>query len=308
MLDILSAFFCRLPERWAYRMARVAGWLWFYLLPLRRATAARNLELALGETLSPRERREILRRCFVQWSLFGLELLRMPLMDEAYSETHIDRENWHHLEEALAQGRGVVAVTAHQGNFDVAATSQSARGVTINALYKEVRWAHARRFLWRERERVGVKIILPKRSQRDILRALRAGGIVAFVVDQHMPPHRGVVTEFFGRLVSTTPAPALFALKTGAVVVPLYMRREGETARQTMVMGAPIPMEEPYADRKENLRHNTQRINDWLEGVIREHPEQWLWLHRRFKVENNAEAYDVPTDALARWRRRQSVG
>ena len=123
--------------------------------------------------------------------------------------------------------------------------------------------------------------------ERQILRALRSNQVVAFVIDQHMPKHRGVACRFFGRYASTTPAPALFAMKTGAVVVPALIHRVGNSGRHVSQIFPPIVMEEPHADRTENLKHNMQRLNDWLEAEVRKTPGQWLWLHKRWKIENN---------------------
>ncbi|MEO1482815.1 MAG: lysophospholipid acyltransferase family protein [Myxococcota bacterium] len=305
ILRILSGFFCLLPERLAFALGRAVGWVWFHLLPVRRAVAVRNLHRALGAERSPGELRRIAAESFQHQALFGVELLRFPLMNVAESERLVERKDYHHLQNAVDEGRGVVAIFSHVGNFDLAGVSQALRGLPLAVVVKDIGWKPGHDFIFGQRQGAGIQTIRAKRSEREILRALRAGKVVAFVIDQHMPPHRGIATEFFGMLASTTPAPVLFAQRTGAPIVTSHIRRNGLGPTHVYEVDPPMILEEPFEDRKANQRHNTERLNRWLEGVIRRSPEQWLWMHKRWKIEDDPSGFDVPEDLAASWRARQ---
>ncbi len=305
MLPFLSKLFCLLPERWAFALGRTVGWLWFHLLPFRRSVALRNIERALGQELGRKERRRVIRRCLQQQALFGVEALRFPLTNERESERLVERRGYEHMQAAIDRGKGVVAVTAHVGNFDLLGVSQAYRGMPLAIIYKDIHWKPGHDFFFGQRRAAGILPILPKGSEREIIRALRKGMVVAFVIDQHMPPHRGMATEFFGMLASTTPAPALFALRTGATLITSHIHREGLSPRHVWEVDPPMALEEPYEDRKANLRHNTDKLNRWLEGVIRRYPDQWLWLHKRWKVEDDPTGFELTEELEAAHRARR---
>jgi KDO2-lipid IV(A) lauroyltransferase len=271
-----------LPLALAY--ARAVAWVWYWLVPIRKSVALENVRRALGDE-APRH--TIVRRCFANLTMFAAEALRLPALTREDVERRVEVRGQAFLDAALAAGRGVIVVSAHVGNFDLLGCAHALRGVPANVVYKDIRWKPAHDFFFAARRRCGVTVIPPKGSERQILRALRANQVVAFVIDQHMPKHRGVACTFFGRYASTTPAPALFALKTGAVVIPALIRRVGNSGQHVSEFFPPMNMEEPHADRAENLKHNMQRMNDWLEAEIRKTPEQWLWLHKRWKIEQN---------------------
>lgn len=286
----LSWLFRRMPLEAGLRFARAVAWLWFWVVPIRKSVAMTNVRKALGEGVEPGR---VVHGAMKTLTMFGVESLRLPDLTRAKADVLVEVRNQQILDEALAQGRGVIVVTAHMGNFDLLGCVHALRGVRANIVYKAIGWKAAHAFFFAARRRAGVTVIPPKGSERQILRALRTNEVVAFVIDQHMPKHRAIVCTFFGRYASTTPAPALFALKTGAVVVPALIRRVGDSGRHVSTFYPPIVMEEPHADRTANLRHNMQRMNDWLEGEVRKTPEQWLWLHKRWKVDDNPSGWDL---------------
>ncbi|MEM6532925.1 MAG: lysophospholipid acyltransferase family protein [Myxococcota bacterium] len=305
ILRVLSAAFCLMSEPVAFAVGRWVGWVWFHLIRVRRGVALHNLKRALGPEYSESELRRIAAESFQHQALFGVELLRFPLMSEAESVRLVERKNYHHMEAAVAEGRGVVAIFSHVGNFDLAGVSQALRGLPLAIVVKDIAWKPAHDYIFGQREGAGIQTIRAKRSEREILRALRAGKVVAFVIDQHMPPHRGIATEFFGMLASTSPAPTLFAQRTGATVITSHIRRNGLSSSHVYEVDPPMVLEEPFDDRKANQRHNTERLNRWLESVIRRYPAQWLWMHKRWKIEDDPTGFDVPDELDKAWRERK---
>ncbi len=294
ILNFISSFLQVLPLSWALRIGRAIGLFWHYIIPIRRQIARENVARVFGTELSQRAQRRIVRRCFENLGMFGVEVFRLPALTQIQSEMLVERRNWHTLVEALQRGKGVIVVTAHMGNYDLAACSQAIRGVQINAVVKRIHWAPAHRMVFGARERTGLRLIFGQGARHEIRAALKRGEIVTFVIDQHMVSYRGIVCKFFGQLASTTPAPTRFALETGAPIIPLWIYRKGQSGAHVLCIEPEVVLETPYEDRDANLRHNTERINRLVESWIRQKPEQWLWLHRRWKVHDNPEGWSIP--------------
>lgn len=295
MVRALARLVCALSPRAAARLARLFAWLWYTAVPIRKRVSLANVARVFPDA-SRAQRRAIVRRSFENLCLFAVESLRLPLLTPELSASLVERRGFEHLERALARGKGVVVVTAHLGNFDLLGASQAIRGIPVHALYKPIAWRSAHEFFFGVREACGVKIIAPKGSERAILKALRAGEAVAFVIDQHMPKQRGIVTTFFGQLVSTTPAPALFALKTDATLLPATIRRAEDGIHHVVTIDPPLALERPFGESSADIRHNTERLNRWLEQKILENPGQWLWAHRRWKVQDHPEGWEIPAE------------
>ena len=296
MLTLLSRFFRALPLPWALAVARAVAWVWYYLIPLRRRVAHANVKRALGTRLTPAAQRRVVRRCFANLCMYAVEGLRMPLLTRALSEELVETIGMHHMDALLARGKGIVGVTAHLGNFDLLGTSQAVRGYPINAILKDIHWAPAQK-LWDEvRTATGLKRIAPRRSKEDVKAALARNEVVAFLVDQHMAPFRSIVCTFFGQLASTSPAPVRFALETGAPMITAVTYRQDNGGHHIVIMEPEFILEMPYANQEANIRHNTERLNRKIEGWICDRPEQWLWLHKRWKVHDAPAGWDIPPD------------
>ena len=294
MLLSLSRLLCALPHRVAIGLATPLGWLWFYLLPIRRRVALQGVDRVFGDSLSRAAKRRIVRRAFVQLCCYVIEGLRMPALTPKRSLQLVSRPHKHRIDALLARRRGVIAVTAHFGNYDFLGTSQAVLGYRVHAIVKEIRWPAAYAFMQRVRHATGLQTVAPRRSRNQIKEILRRGEIVAFLIDQHLPPHRAIVCEFFGQLAATTPAPVQLAFETGAPIMPMFMVRGESPGTHVAVMEPEFVLEEPFADREANVRHNTERLNRLLEGYIRAHPDHWLWLHRRWKVHDDPRGWKVP--------------
>ena len=296
ILHLISSFLQALPLSWALKLGRGIGLFWHYVIPIRRKTARDNVARVFGTELSQCAQRRIVQRCFENLGMFGIEAFRLPSLTQAQSERFMERTNWHILEEAQQRGKGVIVVTGHMGNYDLAACSQASRGVQISAIVKKIHWAPAHRFVFGARERTGLHLIYGKGAGYHIRDALKRGEIVVLVIDQHMVSSRGIVCTFFGQLASTTPAPARFALESGAPIIPMWTYRKGRSGAHVLCIEPEVVMETPHGDRDANIRHNTERLNRVIEGWVRQCPEQWLWLHRRWKVHDDPEGWSIPED------------
>jgi KDO2-lipid IV(A) lauroyltransferase len=153
--------------------------------------------------------------------------------------------------------------------------------VPLHVVTRELKGGGLNRAWMSARARAGITLHPVSGSAGALLRALRAGGVVAFVIDQHVPGRWGVGVPFFGRLASTVDAPAILAARTGAPVLPAFLFREG-FEHHRLVIGDRIPL--PGGRGRDATIDATARFSHAVEEVVRAHPEQWIWMHRRWKL------------------------
>ena len=253
-----------------------------YLLAFRRRHLAHeNIRLALGREISPEEQRRVAVRSFAHLGMNLMEYFTFPYLNRRKIEglTHISGEE--HLVSALDMGKGVLCITGHMGNWDLLGSALAFRGYPVSLVSKISRSRAVNRVWMDYREAVGVRIFSGDGVMKDILRQLKGGGIVGLVVDQNALRKDGIFVPFFGREACTLTIPAVLARRTGAPVVPISSFRDGSKLR--IVVEAPLESAE-IEDMKEDVFQRTLRYSQWTEGVIKRHPEQWTWLHNRWRT------------------------
>ena len=227
--------------------------------------------------------------------MYVMEVLRIPMLTPELSAELVEQQNSELMDAALAKGKGVILIASHIDNVDLAGCSMSIRGLPIAVVAKQVGWKSGAKFIVAVREATGVTLIPTKQSMNTIRRYLAENKIVALVIDQHLKPRHAIVCRFFDQLASTSHAPARLAADTGAALVAGVMYRKG-MSRHHVGRLEEFVLEKPYEDADANVRHNTERINRIVEGWIREFPEQWLWPHRRWKVHDAPDGWQIPED------------
>ncbi len=272
--------FRMMPWRLASCTGRALGWIWFHLIRIRRRVALENLEIAFPD-MDERKRKRIAAAAFKNMALGAVEMLRAPSMNRASVEKQFEMLGLQHLNKAMEGGKGVIVVSAHYGNFDLAACAAAIHGLDVCAVTRQQSQKGINRFWMQVRQACGVSLFPAKGSAWKISRALKSGRIVVLVIDQHMPPGRGIPIAFFGKLASTIDAPAVLSLTTKAPIVPALVTRL-PNGKHSLVF-EPALEERQDLDRKEQVVWITRRLNQWLEDRIRQYPEQWIWVHRRWK-------------------------
>ncbi len=281
-----TGFFAHVALRWVAGLGRnsrerLARWLGglAYALGIRRRVALENLAQALPER-SEAERRVITRGVYHHMARAVLEALadrdRLPPGWE--QEVVVGREAWQALQAHLATGKGALLVTAHFGNWELLGEILIQRGVPLNALVRPLKGALNMRIA-ENRLRAGAGLIYPKGAVQETMEALQRGESVYMLLDQAIPS-KGVFVPFFGRLASTTPAMAVASQRTGVPAWVVMGVRDGPRMRVHIEgpIAAPAPEE-----GKDVITEHTALVTAALERVIRQYPEQWMWLHRRWK-------------------------
>ncbi len=275
----LSAMLFCLP-RWArFAIGDFLGLLWFDVFRIRRNIVLSNLALAFP-TWTHSERVRVGRQSLCNMGRSFIEILTLPSIDESWVRDNVVFEGFENLPE---DPKGYFFLTLHLGNGDLACSMLPYRGLKVHLISKKfkIRWLND--FWFKIRSERGTEFIEPhgKDTAFKILKALKAKEIVIFVLDQFMGKPYGVKTRFFGVETGTAYGLALFALKTEAPVYPIYTWRDTQGKTRIRVE-APIEAPEE-TDRDVTIQLMTQKFNDKLETFIQRHPEQWMWVHRRWK-------------------------
>lgn len=225
-------------------------------------------------------RRSILH---VLWNLFEFFGFRWMTKESVLNLTEV--EGVEHLDRALKKGKGVLFLGLHMGHGDLALSALTVRGYSVFLITKFFKNPALNAFWFKFRSRFGLKLIAPHGAKTpfEILRALKSKECVVFVLDQYMGPPYGVKTDFFGIPTGTAYGLSLFAGKTGAPVLPIYAIR-GSDGKQRVIIEEELSFAVPSDTQKEQaLVLQTDFYNKKLEAIILKHPEEWMWIHRRFK-------------------------
>jgi KDO2-lipid IV(A) lauroyltransferase len=267
-----------LPASFGLAVGRRIGDLLWWLLPGRRRVTLDNLRRALGREETPGALRRLGRRSFQHVGMNLVEGCRYFLRPTDVMISRVRVEGGEQLKAAAAQGRGVLIPTAHYGNWELLAAAHALTGLPASIVVRPLDHPLLDDLASRFRRRSGAELIGKHQAVREVLAALRRGRMVGVLLDQNATRAEGVFVPFFGVPASTSKGLALLALRTGAPVVPLFLRREAG-GRHCMEVGAPVPPP-PDAD----VVAYTARFNQVLEAAIRRAPEQWLWMHARWRT------------------------
>jgi KDO2-lipid IV(A) lauroyltransferase len=266
--------------------APLAGRLIYRLFPLRRRVILENLRRVFGAAVPEAEIVGLAQAHYAHlWRLAG-EFVRFRWLSEEKKSALIRVDNVDPLARALERGKGALILTGHFGNFEVATIAGLRHFPHMRGRFHFIRRAIRPRWLdalVNRRFRQGGFGVLGKRGSLDaILERLEAGDLVVFPFDQHASPPDGIAVDFFGHPAGTFKSLAIMALATGAPVVPASSWREHDGSH-VLRFEEPLPLIE--CDKvSEEIRRNTRAYNATLEVLVLRHPEQWFWVHRRWKL------------------------
>jgi KDO2-lipid IV(A) lauroyltransferase len=245
-------------------------------VPRLRRVAERNLALALPELDSAR-RREITSGVFRSISRVLLSFARFPSIRRENLDRWIRWEGREHWEYALRQGRGVLFATAHMGNWELSAFAHALLAAPMGVVVRPLDNPLIDAMVERRRALSGNRPIYKKDFARSILKMLAANQAVGILIDQNAAPESGVFTNFFGVPACAATGFAKIAAHSGATVIPGYALWSERERRYVLKFYPPVPITGDAA-------RDTEELQARLEQVIRDYPDQWLWIHRRWKT------------------------
>lgn len=280
ILKGLSKGFSRLPRDRALAIGRGLGWFYGSAIRYHRQDALAALRVSLPEK-SEHERRAILNTMYRHLGMNIVEEFRLSSMTDEELRKRIVWEGEQHGRDTLATGKGMLVLSAHMGNWDILCTVAPKFNYPTTIITKAIKNKALNQFWMESRSRFGLKFVPAHNSYRLCLAALRKNEIVGFILDQNMIRTEGIFVEFFGRPACTSPGLAYMSAQSGAAVVPSFILRQPDGTHLVKFL-PPIP---PPPDRKpETISQFTQLYTRVIEDQIRQTPEQWIWIHRRWRT------------------------
>ncbi|MEJ5347494.1 MAG: lysophospholipid acyltransferase family protein [Desulfosoma sp.] len=261
-------------------LSRAAGVAWHALDWKHRRTAEANIRLALG--MNGAAARELARENFRHLTRVFAEFPRMALMNRQNFHRFVEAQGEEHLLRSLKQGRGVLILTGHVGNWEwMAYSAPFFVPARLNMVARPIRPEPLNRWVTRLREGSGNRVITKQHALLHALKALKRNEMVGFLLDQNAGKKTGIWAPFFGGYVLTHKTLAHIALRTQAPVHPVFNHRMPDD-RYLIDIGPPVPMPQ-QGSFEEKTAVMTAVFNRLLESYIRRFPDQWYWIHRRFR-------------------------
>ncbi len=258
----------------------------------RNHVARVNLDLAFGETLPQEEKERIIRRTYENLMVVALDTILNQGADKEMILSKVNFKNEAILQQAIRSGKPIIFVTAHYGNWELGTLAIAAKyRLPLSVVGRPLDWAWANRILRSTREQFGVRMIPKNSAMKEMIGVMKRNEALGLVVDQNTASKQGELIEFFGHKARHTPAAAILARKFDAVVIPVYSHTT-DYRRWTITFHEPLPMQKSNNPEADILDH-IQRQAAVTETVIRQKPDEWLWLHQRWKNQYE-ELYRVP--------------
>jgi KDO2-lipid IV(A) lauroyltransferase len=272
LLGLLRALPLKLSYRLGYGVARLLD----LLLPKLRKVAARNLAMALPE-LSLAETSRIIDGVFRTVGRMLVALARFPLLNKTNIGDWISYQGLAHYQAAKQKGRGVLIATAHLGNWELSAFAHALLTEPMNVMVRPLDNPLVDKLVETRRTLSGNQLIFKKDAARSVLKALKLNQPVGILIDQNTTPSEGAFIQFFGKLACAGVAFAKLAYHSQAPVVPGFALWDEATQRYILHFL-------PEVSLSGDALADTQKIHTVLEEIIRQYPDQWMWIHRRWKT------------------------
>jgi KDO2-lipid IV(A) lauroyltransferase len=266
------------PYAMAPRVGRFLGWVVQLLDRRHHRVAVKNLEKSRG-VCPPDAIPEFVDRVYGNLGMLMVEMMMIPKLIDRIGEL-VRLERFHVAEEIRRRGRGMITVIGHLGNWELIGLAVCAAGHPVHSLARPIENPRLDRYLTRFRTQTGQRIIPKKHALGEMVRVIRKNEVLIIQVDQDARSH-GVYVDFFGRPASTHRSPALLSLKYGTPIVVADIYRENGVHH--CVISDPI-LPESFKDAPDPVKALTQAYTEKFEECVRRHPDQWFWVHDRWKT------------------------
>jgi KDO2-lipid IV(A) lauroyltransferase len=275
------------PWQWGVRFGGYLGRASFHFLSKERRTAQANIKMALGNERSPDELNRILRSNFENLGKGLIEILNMSRLRREELEELVELEGEEHLKRAYAEGQGVILITGHIGNWELMGAFLAHRGYPLHVIAAPLYDPRIDEWINQSRALFDIQTISrgTPSSSRKILAVLRKREILGLLIDQDTRVE-GVFVDFFNRKAYTPSGAASLALRSGAVTLTCFIIRLPGN-RHRITIQKPISLIST-GDYQKDLVLNTALFTRSIEDYVRHYPEQWVWMHRRWKTEETS--------------------
>ena len=276
----LVATLGRIPRPMARKFGILLGDLGFRLDRRHREITLANLDFAMGAELTPGQRWEMAKSIYRNLGQILFEVGWSLVASPVELDRHIRIDGLENYRAAYEKGKGVLIVTGHLGNWEITSIVADRANIPVNVVYRPLDFLPLNLFFEKLRGRFGARLIPTSHAMIRIARALKKKEAVAILMDQSVDWYDGVWVDFFGRRTCTSKGMALIALKNRSPVLPVFLYRDPSGFRA--VFGQEIPLV-VTGDKTKDIEANTLNYSKAIEKAIRRSPEQWFWVHRRWK-------------------------
>lgn len=279
---LFVTFFQFLPLRFSIQAGALLGTLFFYADRRHRQIALDNLKRALGREKSDSEQKRIALGSFKNLGKSVAEVCRIQKLNHSEIQKWIQVEGFDHYRAAREQNKGVILLAAHFGSWELAPAVFSFNNFQMYIVARALDNPYLNRMINAWRERTGNRILNKKTAADEIVRLLRKGATVGFLLDQNTARKEAVFVDYFGMPAATHKGLAILALRTGAPVLPTFIIREAQGHR--LIVEKPL---EPVrtGHLQTDLLETTALFTRKIESYVRQYPDHWLWVHRRWKTQ-----------------------
>lgn len=271
-----------LPRGLARAAGAAIGELAYYALGRLRSVGMRNLQLAFPEVQRQR-RKQLLKELYRNLGYLLAEFCRMQHYTPEQASRFIRYEGLENYLRARDRGKGVLVLTGHLGAWELSSFYHSLMGYPMGMVIRRLDNPLVDRFVNRIRCLHGNRVLHKDDFARGLIASMRAGETVGILMDTNMTPPQGVFVPFFGTQACTASGMARVAARTGAAVVPGFLLWEKSEQRYVLHFGPELPVK-CTGDAEADAVSNTAMFTSVIESYIRRYPEQWLWMHRRWKT------------------------
>jgi KDO2-lipid IV(A) lauroyltransferase len=275
-----------LPIPVSKSLSRLMGYLWYRLDAKHRNIALCNLKQAFEDERTSNEIVQLAIRAFEQIIGVLFELAWYSRKQLTDLPEFFTLRGMNHIHEAMAKGQGVLALTAHLGNWELLTAGPTLGRFPIHIVYRPLDFRPLDHVVSGLRVRFGARLIPSTKAMRKILRALKRCEVVGILMDQNVDWYEGVFVDFFSKPACTNKGMAILALRTKAPVVPAFIVREA--SKFVIEFQPALPLIQT-GDYTHDVEANTAQYNQAIEAMIRRYPDQWFWVHQRWKTLNYCE-------------------
>jgi len=280
LLIFIKALGC-IPRPVGLRIGRTIGSLLFAFDKKHREIATANVKRAFGSQAGSPSGQQIVRQVFNNLGTMLFEIAWAYRLDPRDYPRYFQISGREHYDRAMAKGRGALLLTAHMGNWELFTIIAHMTGIPASVVYRPIDVPALDAAVKKLRCCYGAQLIPTKYAFYRIAKTLKKQGCVAMLMDQNVDWYNGVFVDFFERRACTNRGMAYMAVRTGAPVVPVFMLREPDGYRAEVLPEIPLIN---TGDLQKDIEENTARYNKAIEAIVRQYPDQWFWVHQRWKT------------------------
>ena len=278
IFKVISWVACLLPRFVCEAAGTALGNLAWLVVPAKRKNLAVN-QVKTCLQVDEREAERIAKASTVRFGPMLFEVLRFPLIKRRIAD-YVRIEGLEKLQQCLSDGKGAVIAAAHSGNWELMGGAFAMAGIPLVGVAMKQKSSGSDRFINEYRSLIGMHITY-KTGVREMFDMLKKGWAIGLIMDQDTNRHDGILLDFFGQTTNCTPGAASMARFQGVPLFTSFMHREAD-GRHTLIVDGPFYVEKTR-DKREDVRKMTQLLTHAIEAHIRKYPEEWFWLHDRWK-------------------------